>query len=139
MKVGELSKIRATEIQEQLETIPFAKLLGIELDEIDSGIVTLGLEIRDDLKRNNGIVHGGAIVSLIDTACAFATISLLEATQRATTIDLTVNFLRPLSSGRATATAKVIRTGRRIVVVTGEAFDKAGTLVATALSTLIRD
>jgi acyl-CoA thioesterase len=114
-------------------------LLGIELEQLAPGVVTLGLEISERLKRNNGIAHGGAIASLLDTASAFAIISLLEPEQRSTTVDLTVHFLRPLSEGRATATAKVVRAGRRIITVSAEAHGPDGKLVATALSTFIRD
>jgi acyl-CoA thioesterase len=139
MKTGELSETRLLEIRRKLESIPFAQLLGIELEQLAPGVVTLGLEISERLKRNNGIAHGGAIASLLDTASAFAIISLLEPEQRSTTVDLTVHFLRPLSEGRATATAKVVRAGRRIITVSAEAHGPDGKLVATALSTFIRD
>jgi acyl-CoA thioesterase len=139
MKSAELSPERTKEISNVLRTIPYAKLLGIELVRVMAGEATLALEIKEELKRNNGIAHGGAISSLIDTATAFAVISLLETPQRATTVDLTINFLRPISEGRATATAKIIREGRRIVVVAAEVHDDAGKLLATALSTYIKD
>ena len=125
------------ELGRRLEQIPFARLLGMHLQEVGPGTATLGMEIRDDLKRNNGIAHGGAIAALIDSATAFAILSL-DPTQHSVTIDLTVNFLRPLVKGVAVAKARVIRSGKRIVVVSAEAFDEAGTLVATALSTYIK-
>jgi uncharacterized protein (TIGR00369 family) len=127
------------ELRNKLLHIPYAKLLGIQLKDAEPGSATLLLTITDDLKRNNGIAHGGAIASLIDTATAFATLSLLESSERSTTIDLTINFLRPLIGGEATASAKVVRAGRRIIVVSAEVFDSTGKLAATALSTYIRD
>ena len=139
MTTGELSPDRAEEIRNAIGNIPFAKLLGIEVVEITSGRAKLSLTIKDDLKRNYGIVHGGAIASLIDSATAFATLSLLEPGQRTTTIDLTVQFLRPLSSGHAIAEAKVVRAGRRIFSVSADVYDDNQKLVATALSTYIKD
>ncbi len=139
MNDGALTAEREQQIREAIESIPYAQLLGIEVVELASGFAKLSLVIKDELKRNYGIVHGGAIASLIDSATAFATLTLIEAGQRTTTIDLTVNFLRPLSSGRATAIAKVVRGGKRIVVVSAEVQDDAGKLVATALSTYIKD
>ena len=139
MTIGELSPERAEEIHKAIGNIPFAKLLGIELVEIALGRAKLSLTIKDDLKRNYGIVHGGAIASLIDSATAFATLSLLEAGQRTTTIDMTVQFLRPLSSGHAIAEAKVVRAGRRIFSVSADVYDDNQNLVATALSTYIKD
>jgi acyl-CoA thioesterase len=139
MTAGELSADRADEIRNWIGKIPFAKLLGIEVVEIGSGYAKLSLEITEDLKRNFGIVHGGAIASLIDSATAFATLSLIEPGQRSTTIDLTIQFLRPLSSGHAVAEATVIRAGRRVLSVSANVYDEGGKLVATALSTYIKD
>ncbi len=92
MSAGELALEREQQIRRAIEDIPFAKLPGIEVDELASGVARLSLVIKDELKRNYGIVHGGAIASLIDSATAFATLTLLEAGQRTTTVDFTVNF-----------------------------------------------
>ncbi|MGH9429749.1 MAG: PaaI family thioesterase, partial [Terriglobia bacterium] len=125
-------------IRQAVETVPFARLLGIELDEVGSGTATLGLNVRDELKQNHGVVHGGAIASLIDTATAFAIISLLAPGERVTTVDLTISYLRPLTEGRVTASAKVLRAGRRLFIVSAEVFDHEGKLATTALSTYIK-
>jgi uncharacterized protein (TIGR00369 family) len=125
-------------IQKALDTVPFARLLGIELDAIDTGTATLGLTIRQELTQNHGVVHGGAIASLIDTATAFAIISLLAPRERVTTVDLTISYLRPVTAGRITAVAKVVRAGRRLLVVSAEVLDSDGKLAATALSTYIK-
>lgn len=139
MTTAQLSPERVEELRKQLSQIPYAKLLGMQLGEIRHSVATLTFEIREDLKRNNGIVHGGAIASLIDTATAFATMTILEPGQRATTVDLSISFLRPLSSGQASATGRIVRAGRRIVVTSAEVLADDGTLVATALSTYIKD
>jgi acyl-CoA thioesterase len=140
MNIGEpISAERVKEIEQQLLSIPYVKLLGIQLRDISAGVATLALDVRDELKRNNGIAHGGAIASLIDTATAFATISLLGPNHPAITIDLTINFMRPIPTGTATATARVLRMGRRTVVVSAEVFRHDGKPAATALSTYIRE
>jgi uncharacterized protein (TIGR00369 family) len=138
MKSENLTATQVERIQKALETVPFAKLLGIELEEVAPGTATLGIDIRDDLKQNNGVVHGGAIASLVDTATAFAIISLLPTDEKATTADLTISFLRPLKKGRAHATARIIRAGRHLIVVSAELVDDAGILIATALTTYIK-
>ena len=125
-------------IEKALATVPFARLLGIELEKVAPGSATLGFDIRDDLKQNNGVVHGGAIASLVDTATAFAIISLLPPEEKATTADLTISYLRPLTNGRAHSTARVLRAGRRLIVVSAELVDDAGELIATALTTYIK-
>lgn len=125
-------------IQKAVDTVPFARLLGIELDAIDRGTATLGLSIRHELTQNHGVVHGGAIASLIDTATAFAIISLLAPREKVTTVDLTISYLRPLTAGRITAAAKVVRAGRRLFVVSAEVRGSDGKLATTALSTYIK-
>lgn len=125
-------------IQKALASVPFAKLLGIELETVAPGTATLSLQITNDLKQNNGVVHGGAIASLIDSATAFAIISVLPPDEKATTADLTISYLRPLREGRAHSTARVLRAGRRLIVVSAELVDDAGKLIATALTTYIK-
>ena len=138
MKTGKLDPAHIERLSSALNSVPFAKLLGIELEEIDSGIATLAFDIKPELKQNHDVVHGGAIASLIDSATAFAIISLLPTTEHATTVDLTISYLRPLTEGRVRAVARVLRTGKRLIVVSAELFDERGTLAATALSTYIK-
>ena len=133
-----LSAAQTRRIQKAVATVPYAHLLGIELDEISEGVATLGLNVRKELKQNHGVVHGGAIASLIDTAMAFAIITLLAPGEKVTTVDLTVSYLRPLTKGRITARARVVRSGRRLFVVSADVFDDEGILASTALSTYIK-
>ena len=120
------------------DDIPFAKLLGIEAELVEPGHAVLSMKIRDDLKRNGGIAHGGAVAALIDSAMAFAIVPLLSENEHTVTVDLTIHFLRPLSEGSARASARVVRAGRRIITVSAELFDSQGKLAATALSTYLR-
>jgi uncharacterized protein (TIGR00369 family) len=133
-----LTAAQTRRIQKAVETVPYAHLLGIELDDISEGVATLRLDVRKELKQNHGVVHGGAIASLIDTAMAFAIITLLEPREKVTTVDLTVSYLRPLTKGRITARARVVRSGRRLIVVSADVFDDDGILASTALSTYIK-
>jgi len=133
-----LTTAQARRIREAIDSVPYARFLGIELDEVSNGTATLALNIRKELTQNHGVVHGGAIASLIDSATAFAIISLLEPKEKVTTVDLTISFLRPLTDGRVTAVAKVVRAGRRLFVVSADVKDSDGKLAATALSTYIK-
>lgn len=125
-------------IQKAVDSVPFARLLGIELDSVGNGTATLGLKVRKELTQNHGVVHGGAIASLIDTSTAFAIISLLDPGEKVTTVDLTISYLRPITAGRITAVAKVVRAGRRLFVVSANVIGQDGKPAATALSTYIK-
>src|SRR5947209_8067677 len=110
-------------------------LLGLELAEVARGTAVLSLTVRPELTRMEGIMHGGALASLMDTASAFAVLTLLAPAEQTVTVDLTIHFLRPVSSGRVQARAHVLRAGRRLVTVAIEATNEAEELVATALTT----
>ena len=69
---------------------------------------------------------------------AFAIIPLLADDERTTTVDLTIHYLRPLSEGVAKSTARVVRAGRRVIVVSAEVVDHDDRLIATAVSTYLR-
>src|SRR5882762_6188696 len=113
MSAEDLDPERVARAREAFALVPYAKLLGLELGEVTPGEVSIHLRIRDELKQNQGVIHGGAVASLIDTAAAFAVLTRLEPGERVTTTDLTIHYLRPITSGRLTATARIVRGGRR--------------------------
>jgi len=138
MTKTDLTEAELARVQELFGRVRYAKFLGMELNEVSRGLVTMQLDAREELRQVNDVLHGGSIASLIDTAAAFAVITVLDAGQSATTSDLTIHFLRPVDSGRVTAMAKVLRSGRRLVVVTVDVFDNAQTLISTAVTTYLR-
>ena len=114
-------------------SVAYARFLGLELCEIKSGEVSVCLDVRDELKQNQNVVHGGAVASLIDTASAFAILTTLAPDERVTTTDLTIHYLRPITGGRLIAKARIIRAGRRVFVVNVDV-DNDGRLAATAVT-----
>jgi uncharacterized protein (TIGR00369 family) len=121
-----------------LDNVPFAKLLGIELESQEPGVAVLSMKLRDDHMRNGRIAHGGAVATLIDSAMAFAIIPLLGENEHSLTVDLTIHYLRPVSEGPARAIARVVRAGKRVITVSAELFDANEKLAATAISTYLR-
>ena len=134
----ELTAAQRERIEKALDAVPFARLIGIKLESVEPGAAVLSMEVRDELRQNHGVVHGGAIASLIDSSTAFAIIPLLAENERTTTVDLTIHYLRPLLQGTARASARVLRAGRRVITVSAELFDHEEKLAATALSTYLR-
>jgi acyl-coenzyme A thioesterase PaaI-like protein len=100
-----------------LDNVPFAKLLGIELETVEPGHAVLTMPIRNELKQNHGVAHGGSIAAVID---------------------LTIHDLRPLTEGTARASARVVRAGKRVITVSADLVDHQGKLAATAISTYLR-
>ena len=121
-----------------LDNVPFAKLLGIEIESSEPGHAVLSMKIRHELKQNHGVAHGGSIAAVIDSAMAIAIMPMLAENERTTTVDLTIHYLRPLTEGTARASARVVRAGRRVITVSAELFDDQQKLAATAISTYLR-
>ena len=138
MSENELDPARLARAREAFASVPYARLLGLELGEVSRGQATIQLTVRDDLKQYQGVVHGGAVASLIDTAAAFAVVTELDAGERVTTTDLTIHYLRPVNSGRVSATARIVRGGRRLFVLSVDVTNDQRVLVATAVTTYIR-
>ena len=113
--------------------VAYAGFLGLELCELKSGDVTVCLDVRDEIKQNHAVVHGGAIASLIDTASAFVILTAIDENERVTTTDLTIHYLRPVTLGRMLARARIVRGGRRRLVVNVEV-ENDGALTATAVT-----
>jgi len=133
-----LSPDETRRIHEAFARVPYARLIGIEVGQLERGVATLYLSVRDELRQNLGVVHGGATASLIDTASAFAILTMLKPGETTTTIDLTIHFLRPLTEGRATAKAVVRRAGRRVLTVSVDVLDETQKLAATAVTSYLR-
>ena len=119
-------------------SVAYAKFLGLELGEVKDGEVSIHLDVRAELKQNQGVVHGGAIASLIDTASAFAVLTQIDLEERVTTTDLTIHYLRPVTTGRMTAKARILRGGQRLYVLSIEVSGDSNLLIATAVTTYIK-
>ncbi|MBA3655493.1 MAG: PaaI family thioesterase [Actinobacteria bacterium] len=115
--------------------MPFLELLDIEAVANSSDEVRLKMAWREQLCTTAGVMHGGAIMSLADTAgamCAF--LNLPEGTGT-TTIESKTNFFRAVRGGSVEAVARPLHAGRTIVVVETDIVDDAGKRVARVTQT----
>jgi acyl-CoA thioesterase len=138
MSKQELDPQKLARARNAFAAVPYARFLGLQLGEISAGEVSIHLDVRDELRQNQGVVHGGAIASLIDTASAFAVLTQIDLQERVTTTDLTIHYLRPVTTGRMTAVARIIRGGRRLFVLSVEVHNDQQALIATAVTTYIK-
>lgn len=138
MSENKLDPARIARAREAFALVPYARLIGLELGEVSPGDLSMHLDVREEIKQYQGVVHGGAVASLIDTAAAFAVITRLDLNEHASTTDLTIHYLRPATTGRLTARARVVRGGRRLLVLTVEVTNDQQILIATAVTTYIK-
>jgi uncharacterized protein (TIGR00369 family) len=118
-----------------VEPPPVAKLIGFEMTEVDPGRAVFELDAGPQHASPLGTVHGGIIVDLVDAAMGCAHASQLEEGETFTTLELKINFVKPVWKSRLVAEGKVIRAGRTIGLVEGRVTDDSGSLVAFATST----
>lgn len=114
---------------DQLDAIvPFSQHLGIHFLAAQPNEVIGELALTSELGNFAGTMHGGALMSLADTigsTCAFLN---LPPNTYTTTTDSSTRFLRPISDGMATATARPLRVGRTSIIVEVEIRDDTGRL-----------
>jgi uncharacterized protein (TIGR00369 family) len=103
------------EMEAWISCAPFERLLHMEIVEASDGRATLTMPFLVDLAQGAGIMHGGALVSLADTAVVMAIKSLASVQTHFATISLESKFLYPVKQGVVTARAKVIKQEGRIL------------------------
>lgn len=114
---------------------PVARLIGFKLAEPSAGVARGELDLTSRHTGPGGTAHGGILCDLADAAMGLAFVSTLRPRQSAVTVELKINFLRPVWNGRLVAVARVVHRGRRLGFVDCEISDPTGRLIARASST----
>ena len=97
------------------DAFPLRSFLEFDIRDGPDGAAVGSLDVDDRHLNPNGIVHGGVVFTLADTAMGRATMAVLGEGQICASIEVSVRYLRPIPGGRLVATASVLRAGRRIV------------------------
>jgi uncharacterized protein (TIGR00369 family) len=111
---------------------PFNKYLGIEVTRMEAGQSETHLDLGPHHLNNRGVVHGGVLAALLDTAIGAAVISAIPKEWWCATTSLSVQFLEGVHEGRLTARGRVLRKGRRVAFASGDVYDVAERHVASA-------
>ena len=114
---------------------PVAKLVGIVMTQVEPGHTVFEMDVGPQHASPLGTLHGGVICDLVDGAMGCAHASQLDEGETFTTLELKINYLKPVWSGHLVAEGKVIKAGRTIGLVQGRVTDESGSLVAFATST----
>ena len=118
---------------------PVARHIGFKLQSIDPGTAVVSFD-ADERKHANpmGTLHGGILCDITDAAMGLAFAATLDEDESFTTLELKINFLRSVRSGKLVATAHVVHRGRTIGFVESDVTDEKGQLIARATSTCLR-
>jgi len=114
---------------------PIGRLLGLRITNSGSGRATVEFEADARHANTMGTLHGGVLCDLADAAMGVAYLSTIAEGETLTTIELKINFLRPVWNAKLRAEAKMVRAGKIVGLVECDIFDERQRLVARASST----
>ena len=117
---------------------PIGKLLGLMITSSGTGRATVDFEASGRYANPMGTLHGGVLCDLADAAMGVAYRSTLAEGETFTTIELKINFLRPVWNAKLRAQAKVIQAGKSVALIECDIFDEQRRLVARASSTCMQ-
>jgi uncharacterized protein (TIGR00369 family) len=116
--------------------IPFVSHLGLVTEALGEGTARLSMALPEHFTNSLGTAHGGVIMSLLDVALCTAARTLHPDSIGVVTIDMSTSFIGGGSGDRLVAEARVLRDGRSMTFVEGEARNADGSLVAKAIGTV---
>ena len=111
-------------------TWPLGCVLGIELESMGDGESRWRMDVGPKHANPMGTIHGGVLCDIGDAALSTAYMSTLQEGQLFSTVDLRINFLRPVRSGQLEAVGQVVHQGRNIGLAESEVTNESGDLVA---------
>jgi uncharacterized protein (TIGR00369 family) len=122
----------------ELPLPPIFGLIGFKLTKVDPGQVVCTMESDPERQANPmGTIHGGVLCDLADAAMGLSFASTLAADESFTTLELKINFLRPVWRATLTAEGRVVSRGRTVGLVECSVVDEQGRLIAKATSTCL--
>jgi uncharacterized protein (TIGR00369 family) len=116
---------------------PVAELIGFRLISVELGCVVVAMDAERRHANPMGTMHGGILCDLADAAMGMAYASSLDEAETFTTLELKINFLKPVWTGRLVATGRLVKGGRTVGLAECDVVDDKDRLVARASSTLM--
>jgi len=113
---------------------PFEEYLGMRIEEAAEGRAVLSMPFRVKLAQGKGLMHGGAVNALADTAVAMAIKSILPEDTHFATVEMSLKFHAPVKGGMVRAVARVAELEGQTIRGEAEVFDGNGVKVASFMS-----
>src|SRR5580698_3056600 len=128
-------KLVAEHLRKRLAANSTGRQLGFKLVKATRGRVRLQMKVDARHLQVHGVVHGGVLAALADTAGGLASYMACPLGTRVATVEMKINYLEGVERGTVTADAEVVRIGRHLAVVDCDVTDDTKRLVAKALMT----
>ena len=120
-----------------LARVPFNNLLGMRLRSVHRDGITIECALREELRNSAGAAHGGVAAAMADAAVGIAIQRHFGGRRRITTVELKVNYFRPVSEGSIRARSHLLRIGSTLCIGRVDLTDDRGRAVGTAIVTYI--
>jgi uncharacterized protein (TIGR00369 family) len=115
----------------------WAEPYGITVTTVEAGHVVLEFEASEKHHQPNGVVQGGVLTAIADAAMGMAGMTVQEIGWANTTIELKINFIRPVIRGRVRAEGKVVQAGKSVLFLSASVTNEEGKLAALATSSVL--
>ena len=125
-------------VRSELPSPPIARLLGFVVKSIEPGHAVFAMEADERHHNPMGTLHGGVFCDLADAAMGYAYAASLAEGETFTTVELKINFFRPMRRGKLVAEARVVKAGSTLGYVECDVKDQDGRLTAKAASTCMK-
>ena len=109
------ARVRASFVKQQ-----FMATIGARLERVLPGEVAIALSFRADLTQQHGFLHAGVVTSVVDSACGYAALTLMEPGAAVLAVEFKVNLLAPAAGTEFLAIGRVVRSGKTLTVCSGE-------------------
>jgi uncharacterized protein (TIGR00369 family) len=116
---------------------PVARLIGFRLVSVEPGKAVFEMEAGPQHANPMGTLHGGILCDIADAAMGIAYASTLDEGETFTTLELKINFLKPVWKARLRAEGRIVKRGKTVGLVECDVVDETGSLVARASSTCL--
>jgi uncharacterized protein (TIGR00369 family) len=113
----------------------FTEWLGMEWEPAPVNTARVALKLRQEHMSHANRVHGGVLFTLLDTALGTAVVTSLERERGCATLELKINYFRPIQEGRVRAEGRMVNRSRRTAYAEGEVVNEEGKVLAKASGT----
>lgn len=134
-KLEEQVRLAERELARRLHESNAARQLGFRLAAAEPGRAVVRMRVAPRHRQVHGVVHGGILAALADTAGGLACYMLLPRGTRLATVEMKINYLEAVERGLLEAEARVLRAGKNLAVVDCDVRDAERRLVGKALMT----
>lgn len=114
---------------------PFYRYMNMKVVRAGLGESLLEMDTKPEMRNLYGILHGGAITTILDSSCGIALGTLLGEGEITVTVDLRINFISNIAGGKLIGEGKVIHRGKQTGVTEARVRNEKGNLIAVGMST----